>query len=79
MVATIEKHCKCCKKTITVRLADHKRGWGNFCSKSCKAQDQERRNGQHNGAIMYHAEYVKPYWASSYDRQARIDSHIFYN
>lgn len=32
-----------------------------------------------NGAIMYHAEYVKPYWASSYDRQARIDSHIFYN
>ena len=32
-----------------------------------------------NGAIMYHAHYVTPYWASSYERQARIDSHIFYN
>ena len=32
-----------------------------------------------NGAFMYHAYYVTPYWASSYDKQARIDSHIFYN
>lgn len=32
-----------------------------------------------NGSVMYHAEYVTPYWASSYDKQARIDSHIFYN
>lgn len=31
-----------------------------------------------NGAIMYHADYVTPYWASSYEKQARIDSHIFY-
>jgi N-acetylmuramoyl-L-alanine amidase len=32
-----------------------------------------------NGAFMYHAHYVTPYWASSYERQVRIDSHIFYN
>lgn len=32
-----------------------------------------------NGSIMYHAHYVTPYWASSYEKQARIDSHIFYN
>jgi spore germination cell wall hydrolase CwlJ-like protein len=32
-----------------------------------------------NGSIMYHADYVTPYWASSYEKQARIDSHIFYN
>jgi len=32
-----------------------------------------------NGSIMYHAHYVMPYWASSYEKQARIDSHIFYN
>mgnify|MGYP000131501331 CR=1 FL=1 len=32
-----------------------------------------------NGAIMYHAEYVEPYWASSYEKTARIDTHIFYN
>jgi spore germination cell wall hydrolase CwlJ-like protein len=31
-----------------------------------------------NGAIMYHAHYVDPYWAPAYEKQARIDSHIFY-
>lgn len=31
-----------------------------------------------NGAVMYHAHYVTPYWAASYEKQARIDSHIFY-
>jgi spore germination cell wall hydrolase CwlJ-like protein len=32
-----------------------------------------------NGSVMYHAHYVTPYWASSYEKQVRIDSHIFYN
>jgi spore germination cell wall hydrolase CwlJ-like protein len=32
-----------------------------------------------NGSIMYHAYYVTPYWAASYEKQVRIDSHIFYN
>lgn len=32
-----------------------------------------------NGAIMYHAHYVEPFWVSSYNETARIDSHIFYN
>jgi N-acetylmuramoyl-L-alanine amidase len=31
-----------------------------------------------NGAIMYHAHYVEPYWVPAYEKQARIDSHIFY-
>jgi len=30
------------------------------------------------GAIMYHASYVNPYWSSSYDKTVRIDTHIFY-
>jgi len=30
------------------------------------------------GAIMYHASYVNPYWAGSYDKTVRIDTHIFY-
>lgn len=30
------------------------------------------------GAIMYHASYVNPYWSNSYDRTVRIDTHIFY-
>ena len=40
MPATIEKNCKSCGKLIVVRLADHKRGWGNYCNKSCKAIKQ---------------------------------------
>lgn len=32
-----------------------------------------------DGAFMYHAHYVEPYWASSYEKTVRIDSHIFYN
>jgi spore germination cell wall hydrolase CwlJ-like protein len=31
-----------------------------------------------DGAIMYHAHYVNPYWADDYDRTVRIDTHIFY-
>ena len=29
-------------------------------------------------AIMYHANYVKPAWASEYKRVVAIDAHIFY-
>lgn len=30
------------------------------------------------GATMYHATYVNPYWADDYDRTVQIDDHIFY-
>lgn len=30
------------------------------------------------GAIMYHADYVKPYWARDYTREVQINTHIFY-
>ena len=29
-------------------------------------------------ATMYHADYVTPYWSSSYELVTKIDSHIFY-
>ncbi len=29
--------CKCCPDTFTARVADRKRGWAQFCSKSCAA------------------------------------------
>lgn len=35
-MSTVVKNCKACGMRINVRLADHKRGWGNFCDKSCK-------------------------------------------
>ena len=33
----VEKNCLACGDLITVRLADHKRGWGKFCDKACAA------------------------------------------
>lgn len=43
--------CKCanksCRAEFQARAADRVRGWGKFCSKSCKAIHQERRTGQH--------------------------------
>ena len=38
--------CERCQKKFMARTADRKRGWGRFCSKSCKAGDQEAKTGQ---------------------------------
>lgn len=32
--------CKCCGGAFIAKNADRQRGWGKFCSKSCKAQRQ---------------------------------------
>lgn len=32
---TVEVKCLCCNKATRVRVADRKRGWGKFCSRSC--------------------------------------------
>lgn len=45
--ATIVVSCKCCGDPFTARVADRKRGWAKFCSKSCKAKSQEQRTGQY--------------------------------
>lgn len=39
--------CKCafCGDPMLVRAADRKRGWGRFCSKSCKAREQTKCTG----------------------------------
>ena len=46
MAAMVKTKCAHCAADMEVREADLKRGWGKFCSKSCKAKDQERRKGQ---------------------------------
>lgn len=43
--------CKCCRKKFEARTADVKRGWGKFCSKRCKAIEQEQRTGQHRNYL----------------------------
>lgn len=40
--------CACCGDLFTARVADRKRGWARYCSKSCKAKKQEVRTGQYN-------------------------------
>lgn len=44
----IERTCKCgCGVKFMARIADVKRGWGKYASKSCKAKAQEKRTGQY--------------------------------
>ena len=39
--------CANCGDSFTARTSDRKRGWAQFCSKSCKAIQQEKRTGQY--------------------------------
>lgn len=55
-MADVIKNCEWCKKYHSVREADLKRGWGRFCSKVCKAKEQEFRTGQNKA---YHSGKVK--------------------
>lgn len=42
--AMVEVSCKCCNQKFMARVADRKRGWGKYCSKSCKAIQQDEYN-----------------------------------
>lgn len=41
--------CKTCGDPFEARVADRKRGWALYCSKSCKAIEQTRRMGGRGG------------------------------
>jgi hypothetical protein len=47
MASMVTVKCKQCSKEFSARTADRKRGWAKFCSKSCKAKEQESRTGQY--------------------------------
>ena len=67
MASMVECKCENCKKPFMARVVDKKRGWGNFCSKSCKAIKQEKGNGQHRaylqgrGVSNLHPERMRKY------------------
>ncbi len=44
--------CVFCKNEFQARTVDIKRGWGKFCSKSCKAKWQEKKTGQYADLIV---------------------------
>mgnify|MGYP003797754215 CR=1 FL=1 len=50
MAATATYTCRC-GKDFTARTADRNRGWARFCSKRCKAVEQESRTGQHRAFL----------------------------
>lgn len=49
--------CKRCRCEFQARVADIKRGWGKFCSKSCKAVKQEQRTGQYKAYLQKDSNY----------------------
>jgi hypothetical protein len=59
-VSTVQKNCAACGDLITVRLADHKRGWGRFCDKACAAA---YKCGQRPRDVNAHHAKLSP-WAA---------------
>jgi hypothetical protein len=51
MPSMVDCVCRWCKTIFQARTADVKRGWGKYCSKHCKAMEQEKRTGQHRGFL----------------------------
>lgn len=42
----VDRTCMWCKKPFQARKVDVKRGWGNYCTKSCKAIYQKVHGGR---------------------------------
>lgn len=65
----VDRKCAWCRKPFQARAADVKRGWGLFCSKSCKASKQEKRTGQHAAYVEGRVAYddFDPSWDSHKD------------
>ncbi|WP_186085155.1 hypothetical protein [Burkholderia gladioli] len=63
MPKMVERKCERCRAPLQAREADVKRGWGRFCSKSCKANKQaaSRRSsrGDHDGMQKWEREEVQ--------------------
>lgn len=55
--ATVTVKCKRCGDPFVARVADRNRGWGKFCSKSCKAIKQTQRTG-YAGPDLYRDGYL---------------------
>jgi hypothetical protein len=48
----VERSCDWCRKSFMARAVDVKRGWAKFCSKSCKASEQEKRTRQNRAHLV---------------------------
>jgi hypothetical protein len=57
MALMVDRICPRCKDPFKARAVDVKRGWGIYCSKTCKAIKQEQRTGQY---ANYRARAMNP-------------------
>ena len=74
-MTSVTCHNNQCKKVFQTRTADVKRGWGKFCCKSCKAQEQEDRTGQYKS---YCCNQVNKFINKQSKTRDLNDSHTFY-
>jgi hypothetical protein len=65
MPQKVEVKCKQCGELFMARVADRKRGWGKFCSKSCKATHQEKRTCQYKKFLNRKPHYQENYIAGA--------------
>lgn len=66
MAKMVEVNCKSCGHIFLARVADVKRGWGKFCSKSCKAVKQEQKTHQYRTHLEYkNQDYCDHDWESN--------------
>lgn len=72
MPKMVECKCKGCGNPFMARVADRKRGWGQFCSKSCKAIKQEKRTHQHS-------RYLSRRYESGSQSGEFANAHLFSN
>lgn len=59
-MSKVTKNCQRCKKEMQVRQADVNRGWGRFCSKSCKAKQQVASGGHGKSEIGIYCDMGHP-------------------
>lgn len=74
-MTTIKCKWHLCSNTKEVKASDVARGWGLFCSKACKAKEQESRTGQYRalqtrGLRMHTTE-------TTAERKQRMDDEAF--
>lgn len=75
--AKVERTCQWCKAPFTARVADVKRGWAKFCSKSCKASEQEKRTHQNanHKQLMHQIDEERMYHEANAANEMGWDGH----
>lgn len=76
MASMTTQTCRCGKQ-FQARTADVKRGWGKFCSKSCKAKEQEKRTGQYRDYLHGNTPAQKRARKAQSKSRRRVETNVF--